>query len=431
MKYDSAYPTFRLARQASKPNSAASCAEIILRRCPICGRDLIIGHGHRRKQAHDAHHRLDRDSARSLPWLREDLHLPPAAFSPLHALQSADAWSGIAAALLRSIVPGRRRRLRSKIPIACPMLPRFVAGPADWTSSQAAFSFLRQTLTDIAHWLVPRYIRPISTDWAFVLAEFGSPDSLAPAALRKFLHHPCLEKLAAFAYLRLQKQKAPWAKILKNSNSAFRCLIICGSRTGSRDLQVMVPSSSASVPCIGRPVPSFYVNAPKNLFYCHGCGQGGDLLRFIPVCLASCLFRQSLTYLQQHEGCFSRSCGCARANRHLLSTATRWATQRHCAYLKQRRLHQDLGPDQRTAHRLCPWWELAPASHRSRLLLSSSCSVSVCSIRRGHDAFYRRVVFPCCQGGRVINLYGRSIAAAFAHRFLPGSKGGFYWLDQV
>ena len=22
--------------------------------------------------------------------------------------------------------------------------------------------------------------------------------------------------------------------------------------------------------------PSFYVNAAKNLFYCHGCGRGGD-----------------------------------------------------------------------------------------------------------------------------------------------------------
>ena len=26
--------------------------------------------------------------------------------------------------------------------------------------------------------------------------------------------------------------------------------------------------------------PSFYVNAAKNLFFCHGCGQGGDLIRF-------------------------------------------------------------------------------------------------------------------------------------------------------
>jgi hypothetical protein len=32
------------------------CADIILRRCPICGNDSIIGHGRRRKQAHDEHH---------------------------------------------------------------------------------------------------------------------------------------------------------------------------------------------------------------------------------------------------------------------------------------------------------------------------------------------------------------------------------------
>jgi len=26
--------------------------------------------------------------------------------------------------------------------------------------------------------------------------------------------------------------------------------------------------------------PSFYVNAARNLFFCHGCGRGGDLIRF-------------------------------------------------------------------------------------------------------------------------------------------------------
>ena len=29
--------------------------------------------------------------------------------------------------------------------------------------------------------------------------------------------------------------------------------------------------------------PSFYVNPGKNLFYCHGCGQGGDLIRFVEL----------------------------------------------------------------------------------------------------------------------------------------------------
>jgi hypothetical protein len=35
---------------------AADCAEVVLRRCPVCHRDSIIGHGRRRKQAHDEHH---------------------------------------------------------------------------------------------------------------------------------------------------------------------------------------------------------------------------------------------------------------------------------------------------------------------------------------------------------------------------------------
>jgi len=35
---------------------AEAGAEVILRRCPICSEDSIVGHGRRRKQAHDEHH---------------------------------------------------------------------------------------------------------------------------------------------------------------------------------------------------------------------------------------------------------------------------------------------------------------------------------------------------------------------------------------
>jgi hypothetical protein len=35
---------------------AEDCDKIILRRCPFCERNSIIGHGRRRKQAHDEHH---------------------------------------------------------------------------------------------------------------------------------------------------------------------------------------------------------------------------------------------------------------------------------------------------------------------------------------------------------------------------------------
>ena len=50
---------------------------------------------------------------------------------------------------------------------------------------------------------------------------------------------------------------------------------------------------------------------------------------------------------------------------------------------------------------------------------------------QGRDTFYGRVVFPCCLDGRIVNLYGRSLGDTFAHRFLPGPKGGLYAWEQV
>src|SRR6266566_2367654 len=44
--------------------------------------------------------------------------------------------------------------------------------------------------------------------------------------------------------------------------------------------------------------PSFYVNTRKNLFYCHGCGRGGDLIRLVELTL-HLSFRQSVERLRQ------------------------------------------------------------------------------------------------------------------------------------
>src|SRR5260370_17664037 len=46
------------------------------------------------------------------------------------------------------------------------------------------------------------------------------------------------------------------------------------------------------------PRPSFYVNAGKNLFYCHGCGGGGDLIRFVQL-FFDLPFRQTVALLEQ------------------------------------------------------------------------------------------------------------------------------------
>ena len=44
--------------------------------------------------------------------------------------------------------------------------------------------------------------------------------------------------------------------------------------------------------------PSFYVNTGKNLFYCHGCGRGGDLIRFVQL-FFDLSFSQTVAVLEQ------------------------------------------------------------------------------------------------------------------------------------
>jgi DNA primase catalytic core len=173
--------------------------------------------------------------------------------------------------------------------------------------------------------------------------------------------------------------------------------------------------------------PSFYVNARKNLFYCHGCGQGGDLLCFIQLS-RQLSFRQSLAYLQQREAASADPAAV------LEQTATFYQQQldgypEALHYLKQRGLY-----DPGTIQELRIGY--APGGSLRRHLTTQGYSCDLLQRlgplnTRGCDAFYQRIIFPCCHGGRVINLYGRSITAAVAHRFLPGSKGGLYAWEQV
>src|SRR5262245_59838742 len=114
--------------------------------------------------------------------------------------------------------------------------------------------------------------------------------------------------------------------------------------------------------------PSFYVNASKNLFYCHGCGQGGDLLRFVQLS-RHLSFRQSLAYLRQ------QSVPPADPAAVLEQAATFYQQQlggypEALHYLKQRGL-RDSASIKRTADRLCPRRELAPSSHGARLFFRS------------------------------------------------------------
>jgi len=131
---------------------AEDCDEIILRRCPVCEQDSIVGHGHRRKQAHDEHH----------DWI--GIHRGRCAvcgktftFLPLYSLPYTH-YSLLARchALWRRLVEHcswekALPKLQDSDRLADPSTVRRWSSGLDFI--QLALSFLSQIVTRVAHWL--------------------------------------------------------------------------------------------------------------------------------------------------------------------------------------------------------------------------------------------------------------------------------------
>jgi DNA primase len=172
--------------------------------------------------------------------------------------------------------------------------------------------------------------------------------------------------------------------------------------------------------------PSFYVNARKNLFYCHGCGRGGDLIRFVELS-QGLSFRQSVDYLQQQisspEPCqvLEKAAAFYQLQLHRHPEAVQYLEQRglrHPAVIEE--LGIGYAPGGNLRH------QLAAQGYSFDLLLDTGLINN-----QGRDAFCRRVIFPCRAQGQIVNLYGRSIGAAFPHRLLSRSKGGLFAWESV
>ena len=165
--------------------------------------------------------------------------------------------------------------------------------------------------------------------------------------------------------------------------------------------------------------PSFLVDPRNSLFYCYGCGRGGDVIRFAEL-YHQVKFRQALSLLHQWRGWAP-----------LLHEATafyRMQLHRHreaVAYLDRRGVcspelieHMRIG----YAPGGCLRGWLTDLGFSVQALRQAGLVTAV-----GYDTYRHRVVFPL-EG----NLYGRSLcAAAPPHRFLPGAKGGLYSWDQA
>ena len=165
--------------------------------------------------------------------------------------------------------------------------------------------------------------------------------------------------------------------------------------------------------------PSFLVDTSKGLFYCYGCGRGGDLIRFAEL-YHQVKFPQAVALLHQWRGLpplLHKTSDFYRMQLHRRGEAVAYLYQRG---VRSPELIEHMRIGYAPGGGLRGW--LTQLGYPLQALRQAGLVTSA-----GYDAYTRRIVFPL-EG----NLYGRSLSAtAPPHRFLPGSKGGLYVWEQV
>jgi DNA primase len=164
--------------------------------------------------------------------------------------------------------------------------------------------------------------------------------------------------------------------------------------------------------------PSFFVNRRKGLFYCHGCGRGGDVIRLMQL-LEGLSFRQARARLISDENVTPVL---QEAIRFYQQQLRQWPQA--LLYLEKRGIRS-----QPVIQRMRIGY--APGACLRGHLESigySAASIEASGLlnTRGWDRFYRCLTFPVDGDS---NLYGRAIDGV-RHHFLPRPKGGLYGWER-
>jgi DNA primase len=254
-------------------------------------------------------------------------------------------------------------------------------------------------------------------DQPVVLAVRRALES-AGVEFSQYAHHPCLGFLRRLPYSAARGKHSVSRKAIDELKQQIPLLDYLQAHDWQPVRRITGGRLMGLCPLHTDHKPSFLVDPNKNLFYCYGCGRGGDVIRFVEL-YHQVKFPRAVALLREW-------CGLAP----LLEQVTdfyRIQLFRHrdaVSYLLDRGL---------SCSEVIEHMRIGYAPGRCLRAWLTQLGYPTSSLRQaglvnaeGRDAFTHRIVFPL-EG----NLYGRSIRGSAPHLFLPGSKGGLYGWEQV
>jgi DNA primase len=195
--------------------------------------------------------------------------------------------------------------------------------------------------------------------------------------------------------------------------------------------------------------PSFGINPGEKLFYCFGCGEGGDAFKFVQL-TEGVDFKGSLEYLADRFGVelevVEEDAAAAERRKErerLLELLERtaafyvrylWDSEEAAparAYLAARGLEEGGLREFRVGYAPSAWDKVLTASRRAgfsdRELVAAGLASRSKGEGRTYDRFRRRIMFPLCDArGRVLGFGARAMGADQKPKYLNSSDNAVY-----
>ena len=202
-------------------------------------------------------------------------------------------------------------------------------------------------------------------------------------------------------------------------------------------------------PFNGERTPSFGINRAEKLFYCFGCGEGGDAFKFVQL-TEGVEFKGALEFLADRYGVQldvveedPAAAERRRARDRLLELLERtaawyvrvlWEAKEADparAYLASRGLEEGLLREFRVGYAPSAWDRVLLASRRAGFSDRELVAAGLASRARGegrtYDRFRRRIMFPLCDArGRVLGFGARAVGERQQPRYLNSSDNAIY-----